>query len=178
MKSMLGAVVLAVSCVFASVTANAVILEVDLPTVVNSDYVDPTDYNLSAYDEIQFEGRATGTGSVSISTYVDPFNSTGIGNANLLVGAGGGATSVTGTWGSTVLVFALVGSSWVADVSTIFTTEGLAGAKILKINFVGATNDQISISLSAVPIPGAALLLLSGLGGLGLLSRRRKPVTA
>lgn len=60
-----------------------------------------------------------------------------------------------------------------AVTSIIFTSVGSGATRFDGIN-VTITPVADDGDVSAVPVPAAGLLLLSGLGGLGFLSRRRK----
>lgn len=149
--------------------------------------------NLAA-DEYRIEAIADtvvnpASGTLTMDTYVDPYNSTGLGAANVLVGldfsllppAVPAGVVATATWGTNV--FSLTDSggtgTFSALISTVFTAAGLPGKQTLKIDFSGVLpGSQISMQISAVPLPAAGWLFLAALGGMGALSRRRKALAA
>jgi len=159
------------------VCASAVTIT-DFGTLANNASYNAGNVNLSSDDQFSWEGLVNGSASFTANTYVDPLMLTGAGSANLLIGLSG-ATSVTGSWDGVTIVFQKIGTTWLADFGTTFTQAGLAGAQLLQISWVGATNDQFSLAIYAsdlarVPLPAGIWLMLTGLAGLGLTQVRKR----
>ena len=116
-------------------------------------------------------------GSLIIRTYVDPFYSTGSSTANVLFSTSSFVGQAWISWGGGAEIELTRGGSTLYtlfDLTTIFTGSGVANAQDLVLRWAGINNGgQISISISAGPLPAGGLLLLTALGGLGIARRRR-----
>lgn len=113
-----------------------------------------------------------GTGSLTITTFVDPFINAGAGAANLLLGLSAplAANSITVSWGGAPAVDLSDGMQKM--ISTTFAAAGVANGKDLVFTWSGVSNKQVSSQLAPIPLPAAGVLLLGALGGLALMRRR------
>ena len=165
------------SSFLATTGANALTL-INVGSLNNSSF-NYGNLDLASDDAFLFEGFVKGAGSVTVNTFVSSGYSGAVAAINVLLAAVKGTGIVSGSWGGNPLAFALNNGTWSALGSVSFPTTGVGGAQLLKVDFTGFTKTgQFSANVSAVPVPGAAFLLLSGLGGLGFLARRRKAVKA
>jgi len=147
-------------------------------TLSGDDYTLDSAFNLRDFDALLFDPRIATSGSLTLTTYVDPFAAFGQGAASLLLRVGApladGAT-VTVQWGAGPLID--LSSQTAQSISTIFTASEEAGAQDLVFTWSDLENVQqlsSNITVSAVPLPAGLLLLTTALGGLGLARRRRK----
>jgi hypothetical protein len=167
-----------IAIAIAPVSAGAVTIT-SFGTLANNQSYNAGDVNLASDSVFRWDGYVNGTASFSANTYVNPLLEVGLGAANVLIGVvGSSVLSVSGTWGSDNIVFTQIGSTWQANFSTNFLQAGLAGAQLLSISWVGASNDQFSLNLAAVPssvpIPAALPLLATAIGGLSVMGWRKK----
>ncbi len=114
---------------------------------------------------------------VEFFTTQDPLDGTA--DASILVAVAGTFTDLTISWVDsqgasvgTVLASSLV-TPIVTSLSTTFTVPSL------EQNLVFSWSDSLDgavfdFSVSAIPLPATGLMLLAGLGGLGLVRRKRK----
>lgn len=184
-KSLLAALVMVLG---ASMAQAITVIETDCGVIDDNTTVDCGDFNLAQNDTIySFEATVDTAdadtpkdglaGTLRIGTYVDPYYSTGFADANILLTVTGGFTSATLTYGAqTVNLIPVIGKT----IASVTITEKFPGVGIgngldLLLSYTGLKGgDQISIQVSAVPLPASLLLLTGALGGLGLMRRRRQ----
>ena len=184
MKSALVGAVMAVTPVVAGATTvvptidNTIApdVEYDFGTLGNDTY-DTAAINLQDALATLLEMVVTGTGSLTLTTYVDPFIPSGVGAANVLVSIFATTplpvNSVTVQWGAGDVVDLSGGTQ--SLISTTFSGIGVANGEDLVFSWTGMTgNNQISAQVASVPLPAAGWMLLTALGGLGIARRRRK----
>jgi hypothetical protein len=173
-RTIVAAVILAVAPIVANAT-----------TVVNMGNLFKKTYNagninLAADDYVFGANIIGGKGGFTANTYVTPYKSTGLSTAIISFFVKGSRfTSLTGSWGGNAFTFNQVVNpltnavSYVGSASVIYAQAGLAGAQLFKVNWTGGNDITFQVSLSAVPVPAAGLLMLGALGGLGAVARRR-----
>jgi hypothetical protein len=157
-------------------TANALTINI-------GDINDGQDLNLGSVNlstdptGIRFDGGIlNGDGSFSVNVFVNPFLAGAFATANILLeNFVGGAENVQGSFGGIDLNLQKIGTTWLmlTPVAVAFAGIGEANGKVLTISWENADDDQLSVRVAPVPVPAAALFLLSGLGGLGFLGRYR-----
>lgn len=147
-------------------------------TLSGDDFTLDRAFNLRDYTAILFDPTIFTSGSLTLTTYVDPFAAFGQGAASVLLRVAqplaDGAT-VTVRWGDGDAVD--LSSQTAQSISTIFTAAEEAGAQDLVFTWSGLEAVQqlsSNITVSAVPLPAGLLLMTTALGGLGLARRRRK----
>jgi hypothetical protein len=133
-----------------------------------------------SYPDDAFGGGSIRTGNTSFThTYEFQLgNSAGSLNSLAFVGSvGSGFTSL-----SVSLVEAIIGGSTIASanaltLATPVVVSGLVSGGLYNLIFSGTTasggNSVYAFNVSAVPVPPALLLLVSGLFGAGFMGRRK-----
>jgi hypothetical protein len=121
-------------------------------------------------------------GSLTFSIFGDPalLSAEGSLDVNIILGAGATET-FTGSFDGNPLVFIPTDGDFVASFSTTFA--GPDDVKVFFFDFAGFdSGDQFQVNVSGVsgviPLPSSVFMLLAGLGGLGVISRRRKTAMA
>jgi hypothetical protein len=116
-----------------------------------------------------------GGSNIDGSLAFDVFSSTGAPGARGSVNINIVADNETfiGTFDGTPLNFVQVAGDYVASFQTAFSGPGDLASFFL--DFSGFDpGDQFQVNVSAVPLPWTLPLLLAGLGGLGLVARRKE----
>jgi hypothetical protein len=143
--------------------------------------------NLAEYNQVVLDWRAFVTGSLTLTTYVDPLLPAGVGNTTVRLlegfqGPGNLFTSQTVQWGDDGPVLNIPMNGPAVAISTTFTDSGLPGQDLV---FRWTTQeDQVSdpasftAAVSAIPLPAGGWLLLTAFGSLIVAKRRRKEAAA
>jgi len=131
------------------------------------------------YDNANNTDNATATGAWFTSTGY--FGSAAFDTTTTTGGFGDNGTNASNWWNAgTTQPFTVVNAqqniNQAANLYMIISSSNTGGAKayVITLGDVQVNGDGYIGAQSTVPVPGAAWLLLSGLGGLGVLGRRKK----
>lgn len=136
--------------------------------------------NFAATDET---GMIVGGIRGSETVFTDNFTLTGSGLYRLtldLIGVfGPSAPDFDATWTQAGAEIGVLGTAVAGGVSSLTTDVVLTAGSLFSLNAAGGniqdgTVGQYKLTVTSVPLPAGAVLLLSGLGGLALARRRTK----
>jgi hypothetical protein len=131
--------------------------------------------------ETQFTGNilaAGGAGSWSVTFDSSPFETTGFADATIGNIAAAAFSGLTMSWES--VVSGVLSSTPITPVVTTLNTDFTAPDDLVQNLVISWTDSQagagfdVEVTVAAIPLPASVLLLLGALGGLGLVSRRRR----
>lgn len=150
------------------------VVQYDAGPLVDDAFVFGFDINIQDAVQTQIEGDLGGFGTLTIGTFVDPFISGASGAAQILLDIGEvlpGGAFVKAQWGGGPIVDLSDGVT--KGISTTFAD--IAEVKDLVFTWENLTaSEQLSVKISPVPLPAGGLLLLTAIGGVAALRRKRK----
>jgi hypothetical protein len=138
------------------------------------DYILGFPVNIQNATETQFDFVVSGSGTLSIDLYVDPFINGGVGTADVRLGTRGSISGdYSAQWGNGPDVDLTDGNEkW---ISTSFAGSGPSNAQTLFFEWSGITvSRQTDAGVAPVPLPAAGWLMIAGLGGLAAMRRRKR----
>ena len=155
----------AVAVFLAPLSANA------LTTMVDGGTYNLATDNVFIYEEVITEADASRT----FTLYVDPYQALALGTVDLVYFPVGTTSGMTVTFGGDAVTVTDDGAKFAASINSLFDGPGLANAKDLVISWTGAkpgAGEQLTVRVSAVPLPAGFLLLGTALIGAGMVRRR------